>query len=53
MTPQLAAFGLCVALGHPLAFVWLVAAELGVVVLLALRREQLLRGFARLQEEAL
>ena len=44
MSPQLAAFGICLALGQPLAFVWLVVAELGLVAVLALRRELLLRG---------
>jgi len=33
MSTQLAAFGLLVALGHPLAFAWLVLAELAVVAL--------------------
>jgi phosphatidylglycerophosphate synthase len=32
MSTQLAAFGLCMALGHPLAFVWLLVAEAIVVV---------------------
>lgn len=53
MSTQLAAFGICVALGRPLVFVGLVVAELGVVAVLAIRREHLLRGFARLPEEAL
>jgi archaetidylinositol phosphate synthase len=52
MTPQLAAFGLCVGLGRPLAFVWLTVGELALVGALALRRELLLRGFGSLQEEA-
>ena len=41
MSTQLAAFGLCVGLGHPLAYVWLVLAELALAVLLILRRETL------------
>jgi len=53
MSTQLAAFGVCLALGHPLAFIWLVAAELVFVTVLALRRELLLRSFGALQEEAL
>ena len=53
MTPQLAAFGICVGLGRPLAFVWLTVGELAVVGVLALRRELVLRGFGSLQEEAL
>jgi archaetidylinositol phosphate synthase len=32
MTTQLAAFGLCMVLGHPLAFVWVLVAEALVVV---------------------
>jgi archaetidylinositol phosphate synthase len=43
MSTQLAAFGLCVGFGHPLAFVWLVLAELVLAVLLVLRRETLVR----------
>ena len=36
MSTQLAAFGVCMALGHPLAFVWLLVAEAVVVVSLFL-----------------
>jgi archaetidylinositol phosphate synthase len=43
MSTQLAAFGLCVGFGHPLAFVWLVIAELAVAAVLVLRRETLVR----------
>jgi hypothetical protein len=46
MTPQLAAFGICIAVGHPLAFVWILAGELVLVALLALRRETLGRAIA-------
>ena len=53
MSTQLAAFGICVALGRPIAFVWLVVAELALVAVLALRRELLVRDVARLPEEAL
>ena len=53
MSTQLAAFGICVALGQPIAFVWLVVAELGLVAVLALRRELLVRDVVRLPEEAL
>ncbi|MGZ4340258.1 MAG: CDP-alcohol phosphatidyltransferase family protein [Gaiellaceae bacterium] len=53
MSTQLAVFGVCIALGRPTAFVWLVLAELGVVAVLAFRRELLLRDFARQPEEAL
>ena len=44
MTPQLAAFGLCIAVGHPLAFLWVLAGEVALVVLLVLRRETLRDG---------
>ena len=50
MTPQLAAFGLCAAVGHPLAFVWVLAAEVVLVVVLFVRRETL-RGSARLHSQ--
>jgi phosphatidylglycerophosphate synthase len=53
MSTQLAALGLCVALGRPTAFVWLVLGELGVVAVLAVRRELLLRDLVRQPEEAL
>jgi archaetidylinositol phosphate synthase len=43
MSTQLAAFGLCVGFGHPLAFIWLVIAELAVAAVLVLRRETLVR----------
>jgi hypothetical protein len=39
MTTELAAFGVLMAAGQPLAFMWLVLAELGLVAVLALRRE--------------
>jgi phosphatidylglycerophosphate synthase len=41
MSTQLAAFGLCVAVGRPLLEVWLLVAQLVFVVLLFLRRETL------------
>ncbi|HYA09436.1 MAG TPA: CDP-alcohol phosphatidyltransferase family protein [Gaiellaceae bacterium] len=53
MSTQLAVFGLCLAAGRPLAFVWIVLAELGLVAALALRRELLLRGVVHRPEEAL
>ena len=43
MSPQLAALSVCVGLGHPLAFVWLVLGELALAALLVLRRETLVR----------
>jgi phosphatidylglycerophosphate synthase len=53
LSTQLAVFGLCLALGHPLAFAWVALAEVALVVLLALRRELLVRTAPRLKEEAL
>lgn len=53
MSTQLAMFGLCIALGRPLAFAWLALAELGLVGLLALRREVLLRPVPNLKEDVL
>jgi archaetidylinositol phosphate synthase len=44
MTPQLAAFGVCLAAGHPLAFLWVLAGEVMLVSLLVLRRETLRNG---------
>jgi len=44
MSPQLLVFGVLLALGRPLAFVWVALAELGLVAALALRREALARG---------
>ncbi len=38
MSTQLAAFGLLIALGHPIAFAWLALAELAVVALVLLPR---------------
>jgi hypothetical protein len=41
MTTQLAAFGLCMAIGHPLAFVWLLCAEaLAVAAILSVHPKQ-------------
>jgi phosphatidylglycerophosphate synthase len=53
MSTQLAAFGVCLVLGHPLAYAWLCLAELGLVAVLAARRELLVRTTPRLKEEAL
>lgn len=44
MSTQLAALGVLLALGHPLAFAWFAIAQLGVVAALALRRELRLRS---------
>jgi len=41
MTTQLAAFGICVGLGEPLAFVWVLVAEaVGVVAMLSVQPKQ-------------
>jgi len=41
MSTQLAAFGLVTALGHPLAFVWVLAAEaVAIVTLLSVHPKQ-------------
>ena len=53
MSTQLAVFGVCIAAGRPLAFVWIVLAELGFVAVLVLRRELLLRGAVHRPEGAL
>jgi phosphatidylglycerophosphate synthase len=44
MSTQLAALGVCLVAGQPLAFAWLALAEVAFVVLLALRRESRLRA---------
>jgi archaetidylinositol phosphate synthase len=41
MSTQLLTFGVCMALGHPLAYVWLLVVELAVVGVLVVRRESL------------
>jgi archaetidylinositol phosphate synthase len=53
MSTQLAVFGLCIALGQPLAFAWLALAELGLVALLAVRRELAIHTVPHLKEETL
>ncbi|MBV8562517.1 MAG: CDP-alcohol phosphatidyltransferase family protein [Actinobacteria bacterium] len=51
MSPQLLVLGALTAAGHPLVYVWVVLAQLGLVAALALRREALVRGsFTREQE---
>jgi len=51
LSTQLAVFGALLALGRPLAFVWLLCAELVVVAGLGLRREALLRGSPSSRQE--
>ena len=53
MSTQLAVFGLCIALGTPLAFAWLALAQLGLLALLVLRRELLVHTVPELKEETL
>jgi archaetidylinositol phosphate synthase len=53
MSTQLAIFGLCIGVGHPLAFAWIAVAQLLPVALLVLRRELLIRSVPHLKEEAL
>ena len=43
MSTQLLTFGACIALGRPAAFAFIALAELGLVLLLALRRELVIR----------
>jgi archaetidylinositol phosphate synthase len=51
MSPQLLLFGALTAAGRPLAFAWVVLAELVLVAALALRREALLRGSPAPEQE--
>ncbi len=51
MSTQLAAFGVCTALGHPLAFAWLSLAQIALLAVLAFRRELLVRTLPELKEE--
>jgi archaetidylinositol phosphate synthase len=43
MSTQLLVFGACIALGQPAAFAWFALSELALVLLLALRRELVIR----------
>ena len=47
MSTQLLFFGVCVALGRPIAFAWLALAEVVLVLCLGARRELALRSIAR------
>jgi phosphatidylglycerophosphate synthase len=51
MSTQLAVFGVLIAAGRPLDFVWLVLAELGLVAALAVRRELRLNAFVTPEQE--
>jgi archaetidylinositol phosphate synthase len=44
MSTQLAVFGASLALGHPVVYVWLLLAQVAVVVMLFARREALMRS---------
>ena len=52
MSTQLLVFGTCIALGRPAAFAWIALAELALVVLVALRRELVLRVPSARQEKS-
>jgi archaetidylinositol phosphate synthase len=52
MSTQLLAFGICIALGRPAAFAWIALAELLLVLLLALRRDALIRDIPEPKEES-
>jgi archaetidylinositol phosphate synthase len=53
MSTQLAAFGICIALGRPAVFAWIAIAELVLVATLILRRELAIRSVPQLKEESL
>jgi phosphatidylglycerophosphate synthase len=53
MSTQLLIFGISLALGRPAAFVWIVLAELVLVLFLALRRELAIRSVPQLEEKTL
>ncbi len=52
MSTQLLVFGICIALGRPAAFAWVALAELVLVLLLALRRDLVIRDSSQLKEES-
>jgi archaetidylinositol phosphate synthase len=52
MSTQLVLFGICIALARPAAFAWVVLGELALVLVLAFRRELVLRSFASREEES-
>jgi archaetidylinositol phosphate synthase len=43
MSTQLLVFGVCIALGQPALYAWIALSELGLVLLLAMRRERFIR----------
>jgi hypothetical protein len=51
MSTQLLVFGACIALGRPALFAWIALSELGLVLLLARRRERFIR-VPRITEES-
>jgi hypothetical protein len=51
LSTQLAAFGILIAAGRPLDFVWLLLAELGLVAALVLRREARLHAVVTPEQE--
>lgn len=52
LSPQLAAFGVCLALGHPAAYVVVLFAEVFVIAVLAVRRELLASRASRTSQLA-
>jgi phosphatidylglycerophosphate synthase len=52
MSTQLLAFGACIVAGRPAAFAWVALAELALVLVLALRRELVIRVPAVREESA-
>jgi archaetidylinositol phosphate synthase len=52
MSTQLLFFGVCVALGRPIAFAWLALAEVMLVLCLGARRELALRSIARTSSDS-
>jgi archaetidylinositol phosphate synthase len=53
MSTQLLAFGVCIAAGRPAALAWIALGQLGLVVLLCLRRELAIRTVIELKEKSL
>ena len=53
LSTQLAVLGVCLVLGRPAAFAWLAVCQLGLLALLAVRRELLVRHVAQLEGGAM
>jgi archaetidylinositol phosphate synthase len=52
MSTQLLVFGICIALDQPAAFAWIALAELLLVLLLAVRRDAVIRDIPQLKGES-